>query len=391
MSTVTITAGAPPRDRFEFLGLLCLLGFVGTLQVSIFAAGILLTAMLLFWVLSSLARDEAIEAPRMFAPLVVYGALTLLSAAFSSDPRASFTDSKQLVLFLIVPAVYSLARGDRAFTVANVIVTVGALSAAIGIVQYGVLRYDHLGQRPQGTLGHYMTYSGLLMLVISAATARLLFERRDRVWPALVMPALLVAVSVTFTRSAWIGACVGVGLLFSLKDRRLLAIVPITAAVFIAAAPSNLTERFYSMFNRNDPTTVDRVAMLKAGVGMIRADPLTGVGPEMVGPSYAQYREASAVQKDQPHLHNVFVHIGAERGLPALAAWCWFVGTLIVDLRRKLRLGERRFLPATGLAVVGAMLTAGMFEYNFGDSEFLMLFLVLVTLPFAADRGGSLP
>jgi hypothetical protein len=27
-----------------------------------------------------------------------------------------------------------------------------------------------------------------------------------------------------------------------------------------------------------------------------------------------------------------------------------------------------------------------MFEYNFGDSEFLMLFLVLVTLPFAATR-----
>ena len=36
------------------------------------------------------------------------------------------------------------------------------------------------------------------------------------------------------------------------------------------------------------------------------------------------------------------------------------------------------------LAVIVAMLAAGMFEYNFGDSEFLMLFLVLVTLPYAA-------
>jgi hypothetical protein len=35
---------------------------------------------------------------------------------------------------------------------------------------------------------------------------------------------------------------------------------------------------------------------------------------------------------------------------------------------------------------VVAMFAAGMFEYNFGDSEFLMLFLVLVTLPFAAAR-----
>jgi hypothetical protein len=30
------------------------------------------------------------------------------------------------------------------------------------------------------------------------------------------------------------------------------------------------------------------------------------------------------------------------------------------------------------------MLAAGMFEYNFGDSEFLMLLLIVVTLPFAA-------
>ena len=32
------------------------------------------------------------------------------------------------------------------------------------------------------------------------------------------------------------------------------------------------------------------------------------------------------------------------------------------------------------------MLAAGMFEHNFGDSEFLMLFLLLVTLPYAAQR-----
>ena len=35
------------------------------------------------------------------------------------------------------------------------------------------------------------------------------------------------------------------------------------------------------------------------------------------------------------------------------------------------------------------MLAAGMFEYNFGDSEFLMLFLLLVTLPYAADRAAA--
>jgi hypothetical protein len=31
-----------------------------------------------------------------------------------------------------------------------------------------------------------------------------------------------------------------------------------------------------------------------------------------------------------------------------------------------------------------AMLAAGLFEHNFGDSEFLILLLGLITLPFAA-------
>ena len=46
-------------------------------------------------------------------------------------------------------------------------------------------------------------------------------------------------------------------------------------------------------------------------------------------------------------------------------------------------------LVATALAAFASMLAAGMFEYNFGDSEFLMLFLLLVTLPFAAVRSTT--
>jgi hypothetical protein len=37
------------------------------------------------------------------------------------------------------------------------------------------------------------------------------------------------------------------------------------------------------------------------------------------------------------------------------------------------------------------MLAAGMFEHNFGDSEFLMLFLLLITLPYAAALPAAVP
>jgi len=45
-----------------------------------------------------------------------------------------------------------------------------------------------------------------------------------------------------------------------------------------------------------------------------------------------------------------------------------------------------RAVAGAGFAAVIAMLAAGLFEYNFGDSEFLMLLLGLMTLPFAAAR-----
>src|SRR5262249_23995969 len=154
--------------------------------------------------------------------------------------RASLMESKQLVLFLLVPLVYRFATGSRAITMVTVILSFAAASATVGIYQYAILHYDWLGRRAQGTLGHYMTYSGLLMLVCCLAPARLLYARRDRAWAALVMPALAVAIVVTFTRSATIGACAAAALLFTLKDRRLLAVLPVVVAIFFAVAPARL-------------------------------------------------------------------------------------------------------------------------------------------------------
>ncbi|HEY7445985.1 MAG TPA: O-antigen ligase family protein [Vicinamibacterales bacterium] len=383
-ATATLTASLPSRNRLALVGFAGLIGLAAALQVSIAAAGICLGIVLTFWVLSLVVQHERVQVPGMFVPLVMYAALTLISSAFAIDARSSFIDDKQLILFLIVPAVYYLARGPRASLVLTVVITVGALSALIGIVQYGVLQYDSLGRRPEGLLTHYMTYSGLLVLVIGAAAARALFST-DRVWPVIVMPALVVALVLTLTRGAWVGACAAVAVLLARRDFRFMTVLPILAAVVIAIAPSQITERASSMFDLRDPTIRDRIEMLRIGGRMIGDHPLTGVGPNMVQRRYAEYR-----QNDQspinPHLHNVPVQIAAERGLPALGVWLWFIVLLIVDLTGRLRRARESFLPAAALAATVGMLTAGLFEYNFGDSEFLMLFLVLITLPYAAER-----
>ena len=379
----------PAQERpvgLERVAWLALLGFAATIQVSIAAAQALLALTAILWLILIVRNKERIEVPRMFWPLAAYAGATMLSALFAVDRGVSLLDTKQLLLFAIIPIAYRLLPGQRSLSAVDVIITVGALEAILGIFQYAILNFDNLGRRVQGSLSHYMTYSGVLMLVACAAAARIMFRRQDRVWSSLVMPALLVALALTMSRNAWVGVCVGIGLLFMLRDFRLVALLPAVAALFLAVAPTHLTARFYSTFSLTDPTNRDRVAMMKTGIRIIQKEPLTGVGPDGVRLVYSVYRDPKAERQLNPHLHNVPIQIAAERGLPALAIWLWFIFVLIRDLARKTRSSAVRSLPTAALAAVVAMLAAGMFEYNFGDSEFLMLFLLLVTLPYAADR-----
>jgi O-antigen ligase len=390
---MTATERTTPLERAAYYSLLA---FAAMPQFSIAAAQILLGLTALLWLILVISRREPIEVPFMFWPLTAYAVATLISSYFSIDPRASFWDSRQLLLFMIVPIAYRLLSGERSLKAIDVIITVGALHAIYGIVQYGVMG-DDINQRVQGVLGHYMTYSGVIMLVACTAAARVMFRQEDRVWSAIVMPALLVALALTLSRNAWVGACAGIGTLLLLRDFRLIGLLPVAVGVFIALAPATMTDRLYSTFSletlRQSDTSQatvqsnrDRIAMIRSGFRMVHDYPLTGVGPDMVIQVYPHYRDPEAIRQLNPHLHNVPLQIAAERGLPALAMWLWFVAVLIRDFVRLRRKTAFPFVPTAGLAVVVAMLAAGMFEHNFHDSEFLMLFLLLVTLPYAADR-----
>ena len=408
-----ITAAAPPLTThistgrtplLERAAYVALLGFAAAPQFSIAASGILLGLAAVLWLTLVIVNHERIDVPDMFWPLAVYAGATLVSAAYSANPTTSLLDCKQLFLFAIVPMAYRLFHGERTLKVVDVIITVGALNAVYGIVQYAIMNFDNIENRIQGNLGHYMTYSGVIMMVACIAFARVMFRRRDRMWAALVLPAVMVALVLTLSRNAWVGACAGIGTLFVLKDLRhalrFAAVLPIALALVVAFAPASITDRLMSMASLNDQfrqsddsrmsnaSNRDRLAMAKMGALIIRDYPLAGVGPDMVIEVYPTYRSKvqGAVNQLNSHLHNVPLQIAAERGLPALAIWLWFVVTLLRDFLKKRKTSALPSLATAGIACVVAMLAAGMFEYNFGDSEFLMLFLVVVTLPYAADR-----
>lgn len=406
MTTTTLDPPLFRGDKFEIASIGALLGFVAAAQVSIAAAGIMLFITILCWATVVAVHHERVQVPAMFWMLAAYGAATIVSALASHKLTHSLIDCKQLVLFLIVPVVYRFARGPRAITLTTVIISVGAITALFGIAQYVLFHYDNLNRRAHGTLNHYMTYSGVLMLVTCAAASHLLFGKTprqttgaaapapapaaewtgDRQWTALVTPTLLIAQALTLTRSAWLGMSIALVVLLSLTNRKLLVLLPLGFGLVLLVAPHQVSNRFYSIFDPSNPTNRDRVAMLRYGAEMVHDHPWTGVGPDMVKEVYKDYRDDQAVEKVNFHLHNVPMQIAAERGLPALIIWIGFIVVVVRDLLQRFRTSRYPSIAAAGLAAVAAMLVAGLFEYNFGDSEFLMLFLVLITLPFAADR-----
>ena len=384
------TAIRPGLRQAAFVGLALT---VAAVEFSIAISEICFAFALVAWALSLATERRLPSAPPWMLPLALYGGWTVVSALLSPEAATSLTDSKQLVLLLLVPLTYEVVDEGSAVMLTTIVLAAGAVSAVVGIGQYSILHYDNLGQRPRSTLGLYMTFSGLMMLALNLALGRVLFMTRSRLWPTLVMPALAVVLALSFTRSAWVGACCAVALLLMMRDFRLTAALPVAAAIFFASAPARLLQRFYSIFDLHDPSVRDRRAMVRAGVEIVRAHPIAGVGPNMVERVYPQYRDADAVLQTTPHLHNVPLQIAAERGLPALALWIWFVAAVVTGavglFRNARREGPVRFLSATALATIVAMLGAGMFEYNFGDSEFQILFLVLITLPFAVARPRS--
>jgi O-antigen ligase len=382
MTDVSSSTGSP--GSLERIAYWLLTASLGMTLFNLLTAQVLfgLAALLWLWVIRSDGRRP--EVPTFFWPLAGYAALTLLSAAMSPDPRASVIDSRQLVLFLIVPVVVRLARGVRAMTTLDVIMALGAAGAFVGVVEYTIFGFDNLDRRPMGSLSHYMTYSGLIMLVLAAAVARLLFYPAQRIWPAVAVPALAVALAATQTRNAYLGALAAIACLLPLRQVRLLLAIPVLVVLFVVAAPPQIKERAFSIANLQDDSNRDRLQMLVMGRNMIRDHPVFGVGPEMVGRVYGQYLQPNPVHTYNPHLHNVPVQIAAERGLPALAVWLLFIGTAAWGLFQEFRRGPAPALAAAGLGAIVAMLTAGLFEYNFGDSEFMMLFLALISLPYAA-------
>ena len=205
----------------------------------------------------------------------------------------------------------------------------------------------------------------------------------------LVLPLAAGALLISRTRNAWLGALVGLVTLAVMRvPRALWALAGIIAAILVLR-PAPVMDRL----TLTDASSKDRYYMWQAGIDMIREKPVFGQGPGMILAVYPDYRWPDAPNAMAPHLHDNALQIAAERGLPCLAWWIWWVAAAMGDAYRERRRGGlRAWVAAVSFAFLAAFMAAGLFEYNFGDSEIFMFALMLSALPYALrrQRGAAL-
>jgi len=341
----------------------------------------------------------------------VFFALSLLSVMASRDRVEGLIELREAFLFVAPVVTWALwrdedarARGLKVFAVGIcAAIFVGFYQAAIMTAAAGDAIY-----RATGPLGHYMTFSGVLLVAIPALLT--IRGRIGRVAAHLVAGLAVAMIGLTLTRSAWIGC--GTALLVfygagfiptqekssgkaGFQERPahyaislLVALVVITVFVSALAGPEALFERAANTFSMESPNDRDRLAMAATGLKIIEAHPLLGIGPGLMERVYPAWVVDWGFREQNSHLHNNLLQIAAERGLLGLSAWLWMMAAFGILAWRILRsvgaTGPGGPEASAALASLTGFLAMGMFEYNFSDSEVLMALLYVVSLPLAA-------
>lgn len=356
---------------------------------SISIAQIFLCLSLILWIVCLAFRKIRFEVPGYFWPLMIYAALSLIASATSVNPEISFRDSRELLLFLLIPIIYTGFIRTRDIKIAVWALFISASVSILYSFIYFSVKYTP-GERIAGFMGHYMTQAGLLLLFSSLALSMFLFTRNKTryAWGGMFLLAT-IALILTLTRSAWIGILVAGCVILLLYKPKTLILVPVITGLFFIVSPKHIKNRTLTIFKLRSYSNMERLEYIQAGIKIIKDYPIFGTGPDTVDmvfqdPKYGLSESA----KRNVHLHNNCLQIAAERGITSFLAWLTFVIWTLISLIKLTQNKDPSLRPLSvgALAAFLAILSAGFFEFNFGDSEILMLLLFIITIPFVQEK-----
>jgi putative inorganic carbon (HCO3(-)) transporter len=345
-----------------------------------------------------LLSGQQLQFPPIRLPLAAFFLITIAAVLASPDPLGGIPQIRKFFVFSILLVICSTF--DRIKQVQALVFAwtgIALLSGVFGIAQFAHRRQEDntygfvLDGRITGFASHWMTFGGEEMIVLLMFASFVLFSNRRIVkvigWP--ILGVLLAAVTLGMTRSIFLLG-VPLGLSYLLWRRRRVLVVAAFAAVAVGVAlsPRAIQERALSVLRPHDgvDSNAHRAVCRIAGWEMVKAHPWLGLGPEQIGKQFLSYVPAT-VPRPLPrgwygHLHNVYLQYAAERGVFGLLSILWLIGKAAFDFLKRLRRPDldpnTRAVLHGAIASVIAILAAGFFEYNLGDSEVLTLFLSVI-------------
>jgi O-antigen ligase len=253
--------------------------------------------------------------------------------------------------------------------------------------------------RASGFFGHYVTYAEVLQLLASLALGLLIMTGNASMLYRILLGIALIAFSgalfLTVTRASWLAFAISAAAIVVLgAGRRTLLIC---AAVAVLLATGGLIylqqQRQVGFFDMNDGSTAWRLTVWSEGVRVLASDPrhlAVGIGMDSLKTHWQDWNMFDGGRLPLGHMHSNPLQLALERGIPALIAW---VAWMFLYLRLLWDGFHRKHLdwPERGV-ILGALggtigfLASGGVHYNWGDSEAVMVFYLIMGMGLAITR-----
>lgn len=265
----------------------------------------------------------------------------------------------------------------------------------------GIQRWTHgRDWRATGFYNHWTTYAESLQLIASLALGLLVALPRKRsrqgLLLALAIAGMVVALLLSVTRASWLSLLVSATLITALTlSRRALLIVGACALPLVLVGLFVLQQkRNVGFFDRKDDSIAWRQKIWREGFHLLTSNPrhlLVGVGMDSIKGHWREWGLFENGRLPMGHMHSDYLQIALERGVPALIAWLILLGVYARTLWRLQRTVPKENWIERGI-VLGALggllgfMLSGVVHYNWGDSEVVMIFYVIMGLSLVVER-----
>lgn len=377
--------------------------FVFWSPISITGTQTAVSFALLFWVIGMLAmrKFQLLRTP-LNIPIAAFLVAAAIGVVMAVDFKHSLKGYMTLgwisIFFLFVNNVKNVTQFKR---LVRILILITTIAGAYAIFQH-LTRIDFFGNvkylqkslaRSTGFFNSPQTFGNYILLVLPVVLGLSFYSniRREKRWLQLSGLIILIAIIFSYTRGVWIGLIGGLIFMAILRSKKLLLFVVtgiIVGSMFLVFLPSSrFTQRVVRTFKSERPVG-DRIYFWQGSLRIIRDYPITGLGWEGFGIVYRKYKPAEGRQL-VCHAHNNFIDVAVDSGFLGLGIFLWLLITIYkvgFHIFKELERGYFKGIAWGFLGSFTAFLIAGLSQYNFGDSEVVMLFYFLLGMVMVIPR-----